>query len=73
VCTTFFPVACWSGMCHSLIVIVLTLLRWVCTSGLPNDLAVTDNIALQVLEGIVAKGGVYPLACMKQLRVKISS
>ena len=31
--------------------------RWVCTSGLSADLAVTDNISLQVQEGIVAKGG----------------
>ena len=31
--------------------------RWVCTSGRSEDLAATDNIALQVMEGIVAKGG----------------
>lgn len=30
--------------------------RWVCTSGLAADLAATDNIALHVLEGIIAKG-----------------
>lgn len=30
--------------------------RWVCTSGLPNDLEITDNLALQVLESIISKG-----------------
>ena len=41
------------------VALALSFLRWVCTSGLPSDLAVTDNIALQVLEGIVAQGGIY--------------
>ena len=31
--------------------------RWVCTSADPADLAVTDNITLQVLDRIIAKGG----------------
>ena len=31
--------------------------RWVCTSGEPADLAVTDSLALQVLEGVVNQGG----------------
>ncbi|KAB0362484.1 hypothetical protein FD754_006640 [Muntiacus muntjak] len=33
--------------------------RWVCTSGDPQDLAVTDRLATSALEGIVA-GGVTP-------------
>ena len=33
--------------------------RWVCTSGDPADLAVTDNITLQVLDSIVTKGGQF--------------
>lgn len=32
-------------------------LRWVCTSALPTDLEVTDNIAVSILENIVKKGG----------------
>ena len=35
-----------------------------CTSGLPSDLEITDNIALQVLEGIIAKGGMYHMIVM---------
>uniref|UniRef100_A0A8C0JHJ1 urocanate hydratase n=1 Tax=Canis lupus dingo TaxID=286419 RepID=A0A8C0JHJ1_CANLU len=30
--------------------------RWVCTSGDPQDLAVTDQLAASVLEGVVADG-----------------
>ena len=33
--------------------------RWVCTSVDPADLAVTDNITLQVLDSIIAKGGQF--------------
>uniref|UniRef100_V9KHF6 Urocanate hydratase n=1 Tax=Callorhinchus milii TaxID=7868 RepID=V9KHF6_CALMI len=32
--------------------------RWVCTSGDPSDLAMTDTIATTVLEGIISKGEV---------------
>lgn len=32
-------------------------LRWVCTSAMPTDLEVTDNLAVTVLESIVKKGG----------------
>ena len=31
--------------------------RWVCTSADPADLAVTDNLTLQVLDSIITKGG----------------
>ena len=31
--------------------------RWVCTSAMPADLELTDNLAVTVLEGIVKKGG----------------
>jgi urocanate hydratase len=30
--------------------------RWVCTSGLPSDLALTDSLALQVMEELATKG-----------------
>ena len=30
--------------------------RWICTSGLEEDLQVTDRIAAQVLQGIVDQG-----------------
>lgn len=31
--------------------------RWVCTSGDPGDLDITDEIATSVLEDIINKGG----------------
>ncbi len=32
--------------------------RWVCTSGDPTDLTVTDELALHVLDSQVKRGGV---------------
>ena len=32
-------------------------LRWVCTSAMPADLQVTDDLAVTVLENIVKNGG----------------
>ena len=32
-------------------------LRWVCTSAMPADLEMTDNLAVTVLESIVKRGG----------------
>lgn len=36
-------------------------LRWVCTSALPTDLEVTDNMAVSILENIVKKGGMWTI------------
>ena len=33
-------------------------LRWICTSGLKEDLDTTDQLALTVLQDIAGKGGV---------------
>ena len=30
--------------------------RWVCTSGLPSDLALTDSLALQTMEELSKEG-----------------
>ena len=32
-------------------------IRWVCTSAMPADLEVTDNLAVTVLENIIKQGG----------------
>ena len=32
-------------------------IRWVCTSGLSMDLALTDRLALEVMKGLEAKAG----------------
>lgn len=36
----------------------MLLRRWVCTSALQSDLEKTDKIAADVLEHIVAQGGI---------------
>ena len=46
--------------CQGLMALVCKLYnhdcRWVCTSGLPSDLALTDSLALQVMEELATKG-----------------
>ena len=40
----------------TLLLCCVPMYRWVCTSGLESDLATTDLLAAEVLEGILAEG-----------------
>ena len=41
--------------------------RWVCTSGLPSDLKITDNIAAEVMEDVIKEGGIANDYCQSRL------
>ena len=49
-------ISCGIAQCGVCVCVCVCVCRWVCTSGLPSDLNVTDNIALETMEELSKTG-----------------
>ena len=50
-------------------IVIGILLRWVCTSGSPEDLEKSDKIATDVLENFMKQDGEFQAPCYSKLTI----